>query len=231
MTAEAKLHPIETVNVPGCRGQTLNMLVGCEHGCEIKTDCWARPLAKRMKCPKCRAFVPHTHFERARGIAMFNPHCYFQDMAEPNHFSGEDIEQLQGIYKSNHQHIFQLLTHFPLEFYTNYSTWSKNVWCMGTFTQGAIEFPSELQGGLHVAYCEPVMGKLWPCGLPPDLIVIGLLNHSDYAQHEITLGMLASWIKDLMAPAYALGIPIFIKNKADLRWSQMGIEPIQEWPK
>jgi len=34
---------------------------GCSRGCP---DCWARACAKRMKCPDCRAFIPHVHPER-----------------------------------------------------------------------------------------------------------------------------------------------------------------------
>ena len=34
---------------------------GCSGGCD---GCWSRQLAKRMKCPECRAFEVHMHSER-----------------------------------------------------------------------------------------------------------------------------------------------------------------------
>jgi hypothetical protein len=85
-----------------------------------------------------------------------------------------------------------------------------------------------------------------------DWLVIGLLNHKDYIRWE--KGVKFPWekgvkfpyyehigmcIRQLMADARALGIPIFCKNSitdriagkyADPRWAQMGIQPVQEWP-
>ena len=40
---------------------TWNPVVGCTKGCPW---CYARRLAKRLRCPECRAFVPHLHSER-----------------------------------------------------------------------------------------------------------------------------------------------------------------------
>jgi len=44
---------------------TYNPIVGCYHNCEY---CWARRIAKRVgrkiKCPYCYNFIPHTHFSR-----------------------------------------------------------------------------------------------------------------------------------------------------------------------
>ena len=41
--------------------KTWNPFVGCEFDCSY---CWARRMAKRLKCEKCREFVPHIHEER-----------------------------------------------------------------------------------------------------------------------------------------------------------------------
>lgn len=39
-----------------------NPLVGCTNNCPT---CWARKMAKRLlKCPECKAFTPHVHYER-----------------------------------------------------------------------------------------------------------------------------------------------------------------------
>ena len=40
---------------------TWNPVVGCTNGCPW---CYARRFAKRLKCPQCRAFIPHLHPER-----------------------------------------------------------------------------------------------------------------------------------------------------------------------
>jgi hypothetical protein len=255
MSTAAKLHPIETVNMPGRRGGTLNLLVGCKgHPC--KAWCWAHPLAKRLKCPLCRTFEPHTHWERAENdpsgfdnssiLPKKSPHCYFQDMAEPNDFDESEILRLKENYENNPQHLFQLLTHFPMEFYAKYPKWPRNVWCCGTFTSGEIAFPEELECGVRVAYCEPVLGELKLAVEKPDyvsnpkdlayyevrncdLLVIGLLNHANYEKLGITLEQLAGWIKSLIADADALGIKVFMKSHK--LWAKLGIPERKEWPK
>jgi hypothetical protein len=220
--------------------------------------------------------------ERMRKPRVFSGH-----FCETSDLSGEDIEQLQSIMERHPSHLFQVFSH-QKDFFDYYPKWSKNVWCCQTFTSGEIGFPAELECGVRVAYCEPVMGELairedsdillptdvcgeMPFGprviaragihhalsnqhgaisviaengellgikpgeflrlAPPQWLVIGLLNHHDYAKFGITLEMLAVWIKDLMRDARALGIPIFTKNVKDSRWAQMGIVPVQEWPK
>ena len=43
------------------RIKTWNPFVGCSFNCSY---CWARRMAKRLRCEKCREFVPHVHLER-----------------------------------------------------------------------------------------------------------------------------------------------------------------------
>jgi len=41
--------------------KTWNPFVGCRFNCSY---CWARRMARRLRCEKCREFVPHFHPER-----------------------------------------------------------------------------------------------------------------------------------------------------------------------
>jgi len=41
--------------------KTWNPFAGCSFNCSY---CWARRVAKRLRCEKCREFVPHVHLER-----------------------------------------------------------------------------------------------------------------------------------------------------------------------
>ena len=45
--------------------KTWNPFVGCRFNCSY---CWARRMAKRLKCEKCRHFIPHFHPERLNKI-------------------------------------------------------------------------------------------------------------------------------------------------------------------
>jgi len=41
--------------------KTWNPFIGCRFDCRY---CWAKRLAKRLRCDKCRSFTPHVHEER-----------------------------------------------------------------------------------------------------------------------------------------------------------------------
>ena len=41
--------------------KTWNPYVGCSFNCSY---CWAKRMAKRLRCEKCREFIPHIHLER-----------------------------------------------------------------------------------------------------------------------------------------------------------------------
>lgn len=231
-------HPISTVNVPGYVPQTLNLLVGCKgHSC--KPHCWYfNRIVPRMnenpkiKCPLCKTGEPHTHFfERADKLPK-KPHVYFQDMGEPNDFHESDIIRLQKIYARHPQHIFQLLTHFPMEFYTKYPTWGSNVWAMGTFTKGEIRFPRELRAGQIVAYCEPIRQEILidPFSTQPTWVVIGAQTGKNAVRPKL------DWIKQLVYEFQMTDIPIHVKPHPV--WDQIGlfglskeIQALQQFPK
>jgi len=208
------VHLIETVNVPGFRGTTLNLMAGCKgHSC--KPHCWyfgrwvprlkANP---SITCKMCKTGEPHTHFERAFKITKKGlRRCYFQDMAEPSDFKDDDIAKLQEIYQQHPRHIFQLLTHFPASFYARYPVWSDNVWAMGTFTEGEIYFPASLRAGVVAAYCEPMTGPLTfsDKGRKPDWLVIGLMTGKRKRLPKLNDVLM------LLFEANRLNIPIFLK--------------------
>ncbi len=227
-----KIHPIDTVNVPGFQGETLNLIFGCDgHSC--KTHCWLFnqiiPQFRRMEipCKLCCLGSPHTHFERAAKIPQKGqPRCYFQSCAEPNDASPADVRRLQEIIAANPRHIFQILTHFP-EFWQKFPVWPKNTWAMTTYTEGAIFTPASVRAGKTIAYCEPVMGEIW-IGEYLDWLVIGLLNHQPYTVDLVD--WIGNSIWDLMDKAERFQIPVFCKNPKDPRWKTMGITPIQQWP-
>lgn len=47
--------------------RTWNPFVGCEFNCSY---CWARRMARRLKCELCRSFTPHVHEERLNPRAL-----------------------------------------------------------------------------------------------------------------------------------------------------------------
>ena len=47
------------------RIKTWNPFVGCEFNCSY---CWARRIARRLRCELCKRFVPHFHLERIARI-------------------------------------------------------------------------------------------------------------------------------------------------------------------
>jgi len=49
------------------RIKTWNPFVGCEFNCSY---CWARRMARRLKCELCRSFTPHIHEERLNPKAL-----------------------------------------------------------------------------------------------------------------------------------------------------------------
>ena len=158
-------------------------------------------------------------------------------MGEIADLSADDIKQIMLLVKSPfgapNKHLFQIFSHQP-DFFRRYPKWPKNVWCCQSITSGGIAFPHELECGKRVAYCEPVMGsyRIQQFGYPeymPDWLVIGLLNHADYANLGITLEELLIWICNLLGDARALGIPIFMKSHK--LWAELGIKVIKDFPK
>lgn len=223
-------------------------IYGCATHCELYPDlCWLCGKSGTMTrqrlgrfCDDCKTMKPHVHWHKFDAIALMRePHFFSGHMCEIADLNTDDLEHLPIHFEFCDQHIFAPFTHRPMEFYSKYPKWPKNVWCCGTFTSGEIAFPPGLECGMRVAYCEPVMGKLelFMGGLGmkilgnPQWLVIGLLNHAKYAKLGITLEQLAGWVKDLIADADALGIPIFCKKASDQRWRKMGIKVRQEWPK
>ena len=237
---------VETAAVPGYKPEVLP-IYGCATHCELFPQiCWLmtgrgdrlrQMLSKNCNCEDCLGMKPHVHWERFdKADRMCKPRVFSGHMGEIADLSGEEIEIIQARIRRNPKHLYQPLTHRPMDFYSKYPIWPKSVWCMGTFTQGEIAFPAELECGMRVAYVEPMLGECYFIDsiLSPreytQWLVIGLLNHARYAKLGISLEQLAGWIKPLMSDAHALGIPIFMKSKDDARWSQMGIKVIQEWP-
>jgi len=217
-------------------------IYGCATHCELWPDiCWlcgksgAGLRAKLGRhCPDCLSMKPHVHWKKINGIHRLRKAHYFSGhMGDIADLSKTDIRTLIGWMECNRQHIFAPFTHRPMEFYAKYSKWSKNVWACGTFTSGEIAFPPELECGVRVAYVEPVMGQLYLQQYDPGYcdvgwLVIGLLNHASYTKLGISLEMLASWIKPLMADARALGIPTYMKSHR--LWERLGIALVQQWP-
>lgn len=226
---------VETAQVPGYRAEVLPV-----YGCSRQPRCpWCwyfNRIVPRMaanpsiKCLDCKTGKPHLHHDALRDIYSKKKPCVFSGhMGELNDLSYSDKEfHIWKVAHDNPQHIFQLFTHRPMECYTEtHADWPDNVWAMGTFTEGLIQFPPELQAGKIVAYCEPVMGPLSVNTLRLDWLVIGFLNHAKYS---VTLEQLWAWINPLMEFANCRGIPIFCKNTTDPRWAEMKITPEQNWP-
>lgn len=230
-------------------GEVLS-IYGCATHCELWPDlCWLCGKSGTMLrlrlgrfCESCKTMKPHVHGDDFNGIyrtAKRRDHkstCYSGHLCEIADLSVNDlkilIDEVNVIW--NKSDLFQTFTHRPMEFYAKYAIWPKNVWCMGTFTSGEIAFPPELECGVRVAYVEPVMGQLYLQQYDPGYcdvgwLVIGLLNHADYAKLGITLEQLSGWVKALIADADTLNIPIFCKSHK--LWAKLGIEPRKEWPK
>lgn len=220
-------------------------IYGCNGNPECIAHCWLKGKSGTMLrqrlgrfCEDCKTMKPHVHWDRFNKLDRMRDSCvlsgHFCEIADLDY---GDIWRIQFIIKGKPKHLFQIFTHRPMEFYANYPIWPKNTWCMGTFTQGEIAFPPELECGMRVAYVEPVLRKLHfvdPILSPRQYsqwLVIGLLNHAKYESLGITEEQLYHWIMDLICDARDLGIAIWCKNAKDPRWARMGIMPVQEWPK
>jgi len=79
--------------------------------------CWASQLAKRMKCPQCRAFVPHFHAERleqplhtkAPGIALVG---FQSDIGDEGRAMEDVFRVLEATGRADH-HTYVFLTQQP----------------------------------------------------------------------------------------------------------------------
>jgi len=100
--------------------KTWNPFVGCKFLC---TYCWAKRLAKRLKCDLCQLFIPHPHEERLKKIPKpKNGIVFVCDMGDISHAKIFGIEKIlkaviQAQEASNTTYFFE--TKDPSIYYTH----------------------------------------------------------------------------------------------------------------
>jgi hypothetical protein len=222
---------VETAAAPG-RKPCVLPIYGCK-GNTCRKHCYyfngvMQLIARAAKCSLCAEGRgrPHLHSVELLQLPKTGGHVYSGHMGETADLTPAEILHLQSVIENHPGDIFQIFTHQP-EFWRRYPDWPSNTWAMTTFTEGLIWRPAALMAGKMVAYAEPILGPLELGNFGFDLLVIGLLNHSQKFQH---IDRLRSWYIELFYQAKTLGIPIFCKNLADPRWRRTGITPVQQWP-
>ena len=70
--------------------KTWNPFVGCRFNCSY---CWARRMARRLRCEKCREFVPHFHPERLDKIPKSGM-VFVSDMGDISFASTEILRRI-----------------------------------------------------------------------------------------------------------------------------------------
>jgi len=99
--------------------KTWNPFVGCKFDCKY---CWARRMARRLKCDLCQLFIPHLHEERLKKIPKHkNGIVFVCDMGDISHAVLFGIEKIieavkQAQETSNTTYFFE--TKNPTVYYT-----------------------------------------------------------------------------------------------------------------
>ncbi len=148
---------VETAFVPGYKRFEAAPWYGCAKKPRCSWCWYFNRIVPRMaanpviKCPNWKTGEPHVHFDRLDKLAKTKiPTVFSGHFGEIADLNPETISCLKRRFEKYPQHIFQLFTHRPIEFYSMYPYWSKNVWVMGTFTRGGIWFPAS-----HTLEFEP----------------------------------------------------------------------------
>ena len=208
-------------NNDNTQGFTWNPVVGCRHGCEW---CYARKMARRQKCPKCKAFEPHMHWHRGGKMSFPQKKATTIFVGSMCDLWGDWIDALWIKIVLDEiceypQHRFLTLTKNPKR-YLEFDL-PENLWCGVTITKTEDVYArlgdiSRLRSHQRFISFEPLLDD---AGTSPhfdespfyddfDWLIVGPLN-GDAKRGPVTK---AEWVFHIMDVAAKTGVPVFLKD-------------------
>jgi len=217
------------INPDGSKGWSWNPVVGCLKNCTYadadgnkEPYCYARQVAKRSKCPKCRTFEPHFHRERLENTARKPSTIFIGSMCDlwGDWVPAQWIKEIRVIVQ-NSQHTLLTLTKNPKR-YLEFDL-PENMWC-GVTIEGTMESLHRAEMFQYVwqqtktfnkgfASFEPLLedcGECFSSAFSEGVykgIIIGPLNHKGQTVTK------REWILNLTELAVEAGVPVFHKEE------------------